>query len=71
MVESLKPKEYDLAMANISTYMSIKEFATSIGISVQAVHKAIKKGRIKDFQRVGYVYLISRKEIKKFAVNQS
>ena len=52
-------------MKILSRYMSIKEFSEAAGISVQAVHKAIKSERIKDFQRVGYVYLIGRNEILK------
>lgn len=53
-------------MEKISKYMSIKEVSEATGVSVQAIHKAIKAGRIKNFQRVGYVYLINRKEVSKF-----
>ncbi len=53
-------------MTNISRYMSVKEFAGAAGVSVQAVHKAIKAGRVRDFQRVGYIYLIDCKEVPKF-----
>ena len=53
-------------MPNISAYMSVKEFSKLVGVTVQAVHKAIKAGRVKQCKRIGYVYLIGSGEVKKF-----
>lgn len=69
-VERFKPKPYNHTMTNISKYMSVKDFAEIAAVSVQAVHKAIKAGRVKDFKRIGYVYLINRAEAKKFGGSQ-
>lgn len=55
-----------MAMKNLTHYMSVRDFAAKVGVSVQAVHKAIKAGRVKDFKRIGYVYLINRAEAKRF-----
>lgn len=53
-------------MKNLSKYMSVKEFAAAVGISVQAVHKAIRSGRLKNYERIGFMFLISRNECKSF-----
>jgi len=52
-------------MKNLTHYMSVRDFAESAAVSVQAVHKAIKAGRITKYQRVGYVYLVDRVEVLK------
>lgn len=55
-------------MDPLKGYLTICELAKKAGVSVQAVHKALKskKRKIKKFSRIGYVYLIHKSELKKF-----
>lgn len=46
-------------------YMSVKEVCDVLGISKQAVHKAIKSGRIKAV-KVGKLYRINKEWFKKY-----
>jgi len=57
---------YNKRMAKLEDYMTVSEFAGLAGVSVQAIHKAMKEKRIKDFQRVGSVYLIGSKELNPY-----
>ena len=66
MVEIFKPSEYDAAMTKLEDYITVSEFAARAGVSVQAIHKAMRAGRIRNFQRVGSIYLIDRDEMDKF-----
>jgi excisionase family DNA binding protein len=47
-------------------YMTMTQFADEVGISRQAVHKAINKGRIKKVERIGEIILIHKSEVTKF-----
>jgi len=44
----------------------IREFAKRAGVSVQAIHKAMKAGRLVRVERLGPVWLIHTSELKKF-----
>lgn len=66
MVESFKPPEHNRAMSKMEDYVTVTVFAESTGVTVQAVHKAMEKKRIKDFKRIGPIYLIHRSEIQNF-----
>lgn len=46
-------------------YMSVKEVCEVLGISKQAVHKAIKTGRIKAV-KVGRLYRINKEWFKNY-----
>ena len=51
----------------MGVYMTVPEFAKTAGISPQAVHKAILKGRIKRYERFGgKIFIIHRSELKRF-----
>lgn len=62
MVEVFKPSEYDATVTKLEDYITVSEFAERVGVSVQAIHKAIKAGRIKGHKRFGYVFLINKNE---------
>ncbi len=48
-------------------YILVSEFAKAVGISVQAVHKAMfDSKRIKKKKRLGPVWLIHSSELQKF-----
>lgn len=53
-------------MTKPASYMSIREFSGLCQVSVQAIHKAIKTGRIKRYERIGFAYVIHRAELKAF-----
>ena len=57
-------------MSKMENYILVSEFAKTIGISVQAVHKAMKEKRISDYKRIGNFYLIHRSEIQAFKANR-
>ena len=65
-VEVLKPSAYDAGMTKLEDYVTVSEFSKLVGISVQAVHKAMRTGRISRHQRVGSIYLIDRNEVTRF-----
>ena len=65
-VEVIKPSAYYAAMTILEDYITVSEFADSAGVSVQAIHKAMKHGRIKDAKRLGPVWLIKHSEIQRF-----
>ena len=46
-------------------YMSVREVANILGVSRQAVHKAIKSGRIKAV-RFGNLYKINKEWFKEY-----
>jgi len=66
MVESLKLPFYNEPMTKMESYILVSEFAEVVGVTVQAIHKAMKQGRIKDTKRMGPYWLISKSEIQKF-----
>jgi len=70
MVETLKPARYDKHMSKLENYITVSEFASQSGVSVQAIHKAMKQQRIKDYKRMGSVYVIARAEIAKYKAKQ-
>ena len=47
-------------------FILISEFAKRANVTVQAVHKAMKAGRISRVQRLGPVWLVHTSELKKF-----
>lgn len=48
-------------------YLTVPEFAKELGISRQAIHKAIEKGRIKKVERLSErVMVIHESELKRF-----
>ncbi|GEM_PF-4429925 len=47
----------------LEDYLNVRQFASEAGASVQAIHKAIKDGRIKKVRRIGAFYLVSKEEI--------
>jgi excisionase family DNA binding protein len=48
----------------IKDYYSLTEVAQKLGISRQAVHKRIKKNKLKAV-KVGTTYIIGKEEVKK------
>jgi len=53
-------------MTKLENYITVSDFATQAGVSVQAVHKALNAARIKDFKRIGSIYLIGRAELTSY-----
>ena len=53
-------------MSKMESYILVSEFAEAVGLTVQAIHKAMKQGRIKDVKRMGPFWLINRAEVQKF-----
>lgn len=47
-------------------FILISEFAKRAGVSVQAVHKAMKAGRLSRVQRLGPIWLVHTSELVKF-----
>ncbi len=47
-------------------FILISEFAKRVSVSVQAVHKAMKAGRISRVQRLGPLWLVHTSELRKF-----
>jgi hypothetical protein len=47
-------------MKNLETYMTVKDYAIKNGITVQGVHKRIKKGRVL-FKKIASIYLVKDK----------
>ncbi len=70
MVEVLKPTLYNESMTKMESYILISEFAEAVGVTVQAIHKAVKQGRIKDTKRMGQFWLIHKSEIQRFKENR-
>ena len=70
MVEVFKPSEYDAVMTKLEDYITVSEFAARAGVSVQAIHKAMKQARLKDFRRLGPVWLIRKSEVAIFKKKQ-
>jgi len=66
MLETFKAKEYNTLMTKMENYMTVSEFAKTIGITPQAVHQAMREKRVSDFMRVGPIYLIHRDEIERY-----
>ena len=62
---------YTKPMKQLGGYITIKEFANKMDVSIQAVHKGLKirkkhGRRINNFLRVGDIYLIHKSEMAKF-----
>lgn len=53
-------------MSSIDDYITVSAFASLIGVSVQAIHKAIAKNTIKDVTRIGPLLVIHKSEVRKF-----
>lgn len=53
-------------MADIKEYMSVRQFAEKIGVTTQAIRKAISDGRI-EAERCGEYFVIHRNWLKKMA----
>lgn len=66
MVETLKPLSENRPMAKMEDYVTVTVFSESTGVTVQAVHKAMQQRRIKDFKRLGPIWLIHKSEIQRF-----
>ena len=65
-VDISQPTEYNNSMT-IEGYITVPEFAKTVRISAQAVHKAIQKGRIKRYKRFGgKIFIIHRSELRRF-----
>lgn len=54
----------------MESYILVSEFAEAVGVTVQAVHKAMKEKRITDFKRMGPLWLVHKSEIQKFKENR-
>ena len=63
-VAALKPMRYNLPMTN--KMILISQFAKRAGVTVQAIHKAMKAKRLTRVERLGPVWLIHPSELKKF-----
>ena len=55
-------------MHKLKRYLTVKEFASKVKMTTQAIHKALKakRNRIKKFVEIGSIYLIHESEVKKF-----
>lgn len=55
-------------MQKIKGYLTVKEFAMKVGVTPQAIAKALKakKKRIKKAVCAGYMFLIHESEVKHF-----
>lgn len=47
-------------------FILISEFAKKANVTVQAIHKAMKAGRIIKVERLGPVWLVHTSELKQF-----
>ena len=57
-------------MTKMENYITVSEFAKAVGVTVQAIHQAMREKRIRDFTRLGPIYLIHRDEIERFQSNR-
>jgi len=57
-------------MTKMEDYITVTEFAKAVGVTVQAVHLAMREKRISDFMKVGPIYVIHRTEIERFRDNR-
>lgn len=53
-------------MSKMENLIIVSEFAKAVGVTSQAVHVAMKKGRIKNFRRIGPIYFIPKSQIQAF-----
>lgn len=50
----------------VNNWITVAEFARKANVSPQAIHQAMKQGRIRKIERKGPIYLIDEGELSRF-----